>query len=113
MSKSQDQILRNASVALRTEQLYLETAVLTTNGSGHSMREQLDNIETYSDCVPTEYRCRQPIVCDNDAAFRTLDGTCNHATNSLLGSTYTQYRRLMAPVYSDGMRMHIFKKQNK
>ena len=35
--------------------------------------------------------------------FRTIDGTCNNLNNPTLGGAFTAFRRLISPVYEDGI----------
>ncbi len=48
--------------------------------------------------------CLATTVCTSASKYRSLDGSCNSLTNTNLGKSYTDYRRLTTPNYSDGPR---------
>lgn len=103
LTERQGEILKNASIGLFTSQLYTATTLMQTNGSQHTIAENIARLKTCSVDMPEQYRCRKlDLPCDFQAPFRTLDGTCNNIQRPYLGATYSQYSRLVEPIYSDG-----------
>lgn len=43
------------------------------------------------------------ITCDPNAVFRSIDGTCNNLRNPSFGAINTQFNRLLAADYGDGI----------
>lgn len=51
----------------------------------------------------------QPPVCNQRSKFQSFDGSCNNLNQPWLGKSNTPYKRMLAPVYSDGIseiKMH-------
>jgi len=46
--------------------------------------------------------CHRNVKCKIDSKYRSYDGTCNNLKDTLLGSVYTPYQRLIPAVYGDG-----------
>jgi len=49
----------------------------------------------YKECAPK-------VTCNQNAIYRTADGTCNNLKNPLWGSSETPYIRLAEAAYNDG-----------
>ena len=50
--------------------------------------------------------CLAVTVCSPTANYyRNINGTCNNLNSTNLGSSNTDYRRLLTPVYADGIRI--------
>lgn len=63
---------------------------------GINMKATLPLDETYyKNCAP-------PMSCDENAKYRTINGSCNNLLNPLWGSTVTPYVRLVQANYEDG-----------
>jgi hypothetical protein len=43
------------------------------------------------------------VDCDQNSAFRSIDGKCNNLKLPLLGGSNTPYKRYLEPAYSDGL----------
>ena len=55
-------------------------------------------------------RCKGPTPdCTSSTInkFRTIDGTCNNPNNPTLGAAFTPFRRLLSPVYEDGISQPV------
>jgi len=42
------------------------------------------------------------LVCERNAPYRTIDGSCNHLTKPAWGKSFSAYRRLIPAQYDDG-----------
>lgn len=92
-----------------TTQLYTATTLIQTNGSQHTIDENIARLKKCSSDMPEEYRCRKlDKPCDFNAPFRMLDGTCNNVKKPYLGATFSQYSRLIQPIYSDGKNVTVY-----
>lgn len=63
----------------------------------------ISNSNTQFGCVPQQDAAScGGNVCYN-LRFRTMDGTCNNVDNPMAGSAFRRYRRILAPVYDNGI----------
>lgn len=55
--------------------------------------------------------------CENkkkfNSCFRTIDGTCNNLKNNLNGAAMTPFKRLLHPIYEDGLHLPVGWLENK
>ena len=49
-------------------------------------------------CLPTT-------TCATVSKYRAIDGSCNSLTTTNLGKSFTDYRRVIAPNYTDGIHL--------
>lgn len=45
----------------------------------------------------------KPIQCNSTYKYQSFDGICNNLKNPLYGSANTPYKRILSPVYADGI----------
>lgn len=70
--------------------------------------EQLDLIANLSGCLRYQTKPNCSDLCFH-TKYRTVDGTCNNLQNPLWGSSHTQFRRILKPVYENGFNTPIGK----
>ena len=67
------------------------------NTEGMSLRAISSNFSIINNtCLPTP-------TCIPASKYRTMDGSCNNLAIANLGKSGSDYRRVLAPVYNDGM----------
>jgi len=72
--------------------------------------DDMDEILDFARCIdPTSmYDCSVPTVNQ----FRSTDGTCNNLLNPLQGASNTAFKRILPPVYEDGIFVPVGHKQH-
>ncbi|XP_008185071.1 LOW QUALITY PROTEIN: peroxidasin [Acyrthosiphon pisum] len=68
--------------------------------------EQLDLIANLSGCLKYQTKPNCSDMCFH-TKYRTIDGTCNNLQNPLWGSSHTQFRRILKPIYENGFNTPI------
>lgn len=54
------------------------------------------------------YCIRRDAICDVNAKYRTIDGSCNNLQRPLWGRSNRPHRRLIKPMYMDGVYIGRF-----
>jgi len=70
--------------------------------------EQLDLVANLSGCLRYQTKPNCSDMCFH-TKYRTIDGTCNNLQNPLWGSSHTQFRRILRPIYENGFNTPIGK----
>lgn len=70
--------------------------------------EQLDLIANLSGCLQYQTKPNCSDMCFH-TKYRTIDGTCNNLQNPLWGSSHTQFRRILRPIYENGFNTPVGK----
>lgn len=70
--------------------------------------EQLDLIANLSGCLRYQTKPNCSDLCFH-TKYRTIDGTCNNLQNPLWGSSHTQFRRILRPIYENGFNTPVGK----
>jgi peroxidase len=68
--------------------------------------EQLDLLANASGCLKYQTKPNCSDMCFH-TKYRTIDGTCNNLQNPLWGSSHTQFRRILKPIYENGFNTPI------
>ena len=68
---------------------------LANEEGGISLRQATNFSVINNTCLPTT-------ACVAVSKYRAIDGSCNSLTTTNLGKSFTDYRRVTPPSYSDG-----------
>lgn len=56
-------------------------------------------------------KCAPKVICDPNAVYRTINGSCNNLANPLWGSSMTPFLRVAKPEFADGEFLNNLKYQ--
>ncbi|XP_025414853.1 peroxidasin homolog [Sipha flava] len=107
LAKSADIFERTLSNVRKHVQAGLKVN-LTENFSYRDLlsSEQLDLLANASGCLKYQTKPNCSDMCFH-TKYRTIDGTCNNLQNPLWGSSHTQFRRILKPIYENGFNTPI------
>ncbi|XP_034942189.1 peroxidasin [Chelonus insularis] len=71
-------------------------------------KEQIEEIEKLSECTGHRKKLRS---CSHNTCFnkryRSIDGNCNNLDNPMWGASYTGFRRILQPIYENGISQPV------